>query len=609
MKLQLIDIAIVALYLLMMLMLGWFLRKKARLNNESYLMGGKKLPWYLLGLSDAADMFDISGTMWMVSLCFVYGLKSIWIPWLWPVFNQVINMMFLAKWLRRSNANTGAEWLATRFGIKGTGVKSSHNIVVAFALIGCLGFLAYGFIGLGKFIEIFVPWNLVQPYIPFHIAPQYVAHFYGIIFTLFAMFYSILGGMRSIVLGDLIKYIIMTVGCIAIAIIAVIHLKGHSLNVPKGWSNPFFGWHLNLDWSGIVADANKKIAGDGYGLFGLFFMMMLFKGVFASLAGPAPNYDMQKILSTRSPKEASKMTGFVSIVLLPIRYLMVIGLTVLGLLYYNQLDLSDGMGHTDFERILPGAINSFLPVGILGLVLTGLLGAFMGTFSGTMNAAQAYIVNDIYLKYINPNAPTKRIIYMNYLSGTIVVAIGVTLGFFTKDVNSILQWIVSGLYGGYIAANVFKWYWWRFNANGFFWGMLAGIAGALVFSHFFDGIQFLYYFPVLFLISIAGCLAGTYSAPPTETGVLKNFYKTVRPWGFWKPIHQMVINEDPSFVANKRFKLDMFNVVLGIIAQLCLTILPMYVVLWMKLPLLLTVSILAIIIIILKKTWWNKLEN
>ena len=609
MKLQLIDIAIVVLYLVMMLMLGWFLRKKARRNNESYLMGGKRLPWYLLGLSDAADMFDISGTMWMVSLCFVYGLKSIWIPWLWPVFNQVFNMMYLAKWLRRSNANTGAEWLATRFGLTGTGVRSSHNIVVAFALIGCLGFLAYGFIGLGKFIEIFVPWNLVQPYVPFHVAPQYVAHFYGIVFTLFAMFYSILGGMRSIVLGDLIKYIIMTIGCIAIAIIAAIHLDGKAIHVPHGWNNPFFGWHLHLDWCHMVADANKKIADDGYTLFGLFFMMMLFKGVFASLAGPAPNYDMQKVLSTRSPKEASKMTGFVSIVLLPIRYLMVIGLTVLALLYYNQLDLSDGMGHTDFERILPAAINNFLPVGILGLVLTGLLGAFMGTFSGTMNAAQAYITNDIYLKYVNPNAPTKRIIYVNYLSGIIVVAVGVILGFFTKNVNSILQWIVSGLYGGYIAANTLKWYWWRFNANGFFWGMLAGIAGALVFSRFFDGVQFLYFFPLLFLISIIGCLAGTYAAPPTQMVVLKSFYKTVRPWGFWKPIHEAVITEDPSFVANKRFKLDMFNVSLGIIAQLCLTILPMYLVLWMKLPLVITIIILAIIIFILKKTWWNKLEN
>jgi solute:Na+ symporter, SSS family len=609
MKLQPIDIAIVLSYLVMMLLLGWFLRKKARQNNESYLMGGKKLPWYLLGLSDASDMFDISGTMWMVALCFVYGLKSIWIPWLWPVFNQVFNMMYLAKWLRRSNANTGAEWLVSRFGLKGAGVRPSHNIVVAFALIGCLGFLAYGFIGLGKFIEIFVPWNIIQPYIPFHVATRYVAHFYGIVFTLFAMFYSILGGMRSIVLGDLIKYIIMTVGCIAIAVIAMIHLNGHSLNVPKGWSNPFFGWHLNLDWSGIIADANKKIADDGYGLFGIFFMMMLFKGVFASLAGPAPNYDMQKVLSTKSPKEASKMTGFVSIVLLPIRYLMVIGLTVLALLYYNQIDLSDGMGHTDFERILPGAINNFLPVGILGLVLTGLLGAFMGTFSGTMNAAQAYIVNDIYLKYINPNAPTKKVIYMNYLSGVFVVAVGVMLGFFTKDVNSILQWIVSGLYGGYIAANVLKWYWWRFNANGFFWGMLAGIIGALIFSHFFDGIQFLYYFPVLFLLSFAGCIAGTYSAAPTDMAVLKNFYKTVRPWGFWKPVHEMVVGDDPYFEANKRFKLDMFNVALGIIGQLCLTILPLYLVLWMKLPLLLTILILGLIILILKKTWWNKLED
>src|SRR5215510_8324072 len=134
------------------------------------------------------------------------------------------------------------------------------------------------------------------------------------------------------------------------------------------------------------------------------------------------------------------MSGFVSIILLPVRYALIIGLTVLALLYYNQLNLSNGAGGTDFEKILPGAINNFLPVGILGLVLTGLLGAFMGTFSGTLNAAQAYIVNDIYLKYVNPTASTKRIISMNYLMGVVVVAVGVVLGFFAKDVNSILQW-------------------------------------------------------------------------------------------------------------------------------------------------------------------------
>jgi len=615
MKLQLPDILIIISYLVTMVMLGWFLRKKARQNKESYLLGGKQLPWYLLGLSDASDMFDISGTMWMVALCFVYGMKSIWIPWLWPVFNQVFNMMFLAKWLRRSNANTGAEWLSTRFGARGTGVKASHNVVVAFALIGCLGFLAYGFVGLGKFIEIFVPWNLVQPYVPFHVAPQYVAHVYGIIFTLFAVFYSILGGMHSIVLGDLIKYIIMTIGCIAIAVIAMQHLHGGGapLNVPKGWTDPFFGWHLNIDWSHLLADANKKIADDGFSLFGIFFMMMLFKGVFASLAGPAPNYDMQKILSSRSPRDASKMTGFVSIILLPIRYSMVIGLTVLGLLYFNQLHVTDASGATDFERVLPATINAFLPVGILGIVLTGLLGAFMGTFSGTLNAAQAYIVNDIYLKYVNPDASNKKVISMNYLSGIVIVVIGVTLGFFARDVNSILQWIVSGLYGGYIAANMLKWYWWRFNANGFFWGMMAGIVPAILLAALksqgiIGGLE-LYYWPWLFLLSVIGCIVGTYTAPATDMAVLKKFYGTVKPWGFWRPVHDAVMRDDPAFEPNRRFRLDMFNVVLGVIAQSCLTILPMYVVLWLKLPLLVTVVILVAIILVLKRTWWDKLEN
>ena len=215
MKLTWLDISIVLLYLGSMVTIGWVLRKKARQNKLSYLMGGKSLPWYLLGLSDASDMFDISGTMWMVALCFIYGMKSIWIPWLWPVFNQVFLMMYLSKWLRRSNATTGAEWLATRFGTDRK-VNASHISVVVFALLGCFGFLAYGFVGLGKFMEIFIPWSSVQPYFPFHVSPEYVPHIYGIVFTLFATFYSVIGGMHSIVIGDLIKYIILTVACIAV---------------------------------------------------------------------------------------------------------------------------------------------------------------------------------------------------------------------------------------------------------------------------------------------------------------------------------------------------------------------------------------------------------
>jgi hypothetical protein len=148
--------------------------------------------------------------------------------------------------------------------------------------------------------------------------------------------------------------------------------------------------------------------------------------------------------------------------------------------------------------------------------------------------------------------------------------------------------------------------------------MAIGVAGALVMPYAIDWAAAngwiteklpLYWWPVLFILSMAGCIIGTYTAAPTDIAVLKKFYSTVKPWGFWQPIQQQVLADNPSFEVNKRFKLDMFNVVLGIIGQLCLTILPMYLVLGMHLPLTVTIAILAVIILVLKRTWWNKLEN
>ncbi|WP_217605382.1 sodium:solute symporter family protein [Chitinophaga sp. GbtcB8] len=607
MKLATIDLIIILVYLLATIAIGVILKKRAKASKDAYMLGGKSLPWYLLGLSNASDMFDISGTMWMVTLAFVYGLKSIWFPWLWPSFNQVFMMVYLSAWLRRSNVTTGAEWISTRFG-KGRGTSLSHTIVVIFALISCLGFLAYGFIGLGKFVEIFVPWQVVQPYVPFTVSAQYVPHFYGIVFTLFAVFYAVMGGMTSVVWADVLKYLIMSVAAVTIAIIAYRNLAGRQLPVPDGWHTPFFNWRLQLDWSQQIREVNEKIKSDGFSLFGIFFMMMVFKGILASLAGPAPNYDMQKILSTRSPKEASMMSGIVSVVLIPVRYAMIIGFAVLALLYYNQLNLSTPQG-IDFEKILPSAISNFVPVGLTGLLLAGLLAAFMGTFAGTLNAAQAYIVNDIYLKYLQPNAANRSITAMNYLSGILVTLVSIVLGLFARDVNSILQWIVSALYGGYVAANVLKWHWWRFNGSGFFWGMLAGIVPALIFPQLFPHTLGLYYFPLIFLISVAGCILGTYAAPATDMDTLKHFYRTVKPWGFWGPVQAQVMADDPGFRPNKRFGTDMFNVLLGITAQICLTLLPIYAVLSMRLPLAVTVIILVIVCITLRKTWWKHLDE
>ena len=153
MNLQPVDLAIVAGYIVVTIGLGFWVSKLSSGSLTNYFLAGNKLPWYVLGLSNASGMFDVGGTMWMVGLLVVYGLKSVLIPWLWPVFNQIFLMVFLAVWLRRSGKLTGAEWMTFRFGDSG-GARASHLINVVFALIMVVGMLAYGFLGIGKLVAV-----------------------------------------------------------------------------------------------------------------------------------------------------------------------------------------------------------------------------------------------------------------------------------------------------------------------------------------------------------------------------------------------------------------------------------------------------------------------
>ncbi len=611
MKLHIIDIAIILLYMIAITMIGFLMKKRAEQGEKEYLLGGNKLPWYMLGLSNASGMLDISGTMWLVTIGFIYGLKSIWIPWLWPVFNQIFMMVYLSKWLRRSGATTGAEWLKIRFG-GGRDSQLSHIIVVIFAIISCLGFLAYGFIGLGKFVMIFIPWDVVANFFGFNanlISPEFVPHVYGIIFTLLAAGYSLLGGMAGIVWADVIQYTIITISAIVVAVIAMTKLAAVGpINVPDGWMNPFFGWRLNMDWSTIIPQVNRVIETDGYSLFSVFMMMMLFKGILVSAAGPAPNYDMQKVLSARNPKEAGMMSGSVSVILMPFRYLMITGFIVLGLLFYDRLNLVVG-DVVDFEQVLPAAMVEFIPVGFLGLLTAGLTAAFVSTFSGTLNAGQAYIVNDIFLKYINPKARGKHIARISQYVGIGLVALSILLGVFALNIDSVLKWIVSGLFGSYVVSNVLKWYWWRFNGYGYFWGMVGGLVPALIFAKIVPGQYQLYFFPIILLISLFACIFATLKTKPTDERVLIEFYKKVRPWGFWQPIHKKLLAEDPDFVNDSSFKTDMINVFVGIIWQTALVALAIYVVTMKWLPVTICTIIIVITSWILKTNWYDKIEG
>ncbi|MBV6647882.1 MAG: Na+:solute symporter [Cyclobacteriaceae bacterium] len=606
MKIALTDITIILGYLGLSVAIGFYISKKASQNLQSYFLGGNKIPWYLLGVSNASGMFDISGVMWTVAICFVYGLKSAWIPWLWPVWNQVFVMIFLAIWLRRSGAMTGAEWLSTRFG-KNRGKELSHIVVVTFAVISVIGFIAYGFKGVGKFATTFFSYDLSFSLLGASISS---ADAYALIIIGITTVYVVKGGMYSVVGTELLQFVLMTFACFAIGYVVLTEVSAEQVNqsIPNGWKDLWFGWNLDLDWSGILPAVNNYIANDDFNIFGLVVMLMVFKGILASLAGPVPSYDMQRILATKSPKEAAQMSGFTIIVLYMPRYLMIAGLTVLGLVYFKPqlLEMGDNI---DFEMLLPYVISNFIPTGVLGLILAGLIAAFMSTFAAFVNSAPAYLVNDIYKNYINPDAPAKKYIWMSYASSIAIVVVGVFVGFFIESIDSVTKWIVASLYGGYTAANVLKWIWWRFNGYGYFWGMLAGLLASMIVPKLFVGVFDLYLYPLILLVSLAGCLAGTLLTKPEDDDTLENFYRKVRPWGFWKPVHQKVLAKDPSFRGNDQFGRDFFNVIVGIAWQMSMVVIPIYLVIREYFPLTMSLLVLAVCSILLKIFWWNKLSD
>ena len=149
-----------------------------------------------------------------------------------------------------------------------------------------------------------------------------------------------------------------------------------------------------------------------------------------------------------------------------------------------------------------------------------------------------------------------------------------------------MMWIVGALYGGYVMANVLKWYWWRFNGYGYFWGMMAGIVSADVRAE--AGRVCASATPVNNRSTCSRSSSGSPSSAACSarwperrktTPFSKNFYQTVRPWGFWGPIRETGAARAAGVPAEPRFLSRLANVVVGIVWQLCLTALPIYLVL------------------------------
>jgi hypothetical protein len=189
------------------------------------------------------------------------------------------------------------------------------------------------------------------------------------------------------------------------------------------------------------------------------------------------------------------------------------------------------------------------------------------------------------------------------------VVVGTVAGFYIQSLQDVVIWLVAALYGGYAAANLLKWYWWRFNSYGYFWGMVGGLVAAAVVPALSPGLTLIYAFPAILLLSTAASLAGALLTPPDDEQVLATFYLKVRPWGFWGPVREKLRETHPGLAANRDFGRDMFNVAVGIVWQTALTALGIYLVLEDFRAVAVSVAVILVTTTILKFNWYDRMED
>lgn len=531
------DIIIIVGYFLFALGLGFALRKKAAQGLEEYFLGGKSVPWWVLGASGTASNFDMTGTMIMVSFVFAIGLQGFWVAMRGGMCLPLgLLMVYMAKWLRRSDVMTTAEWMEFRFGT-GTQGQTARVLSAVANLIVTVAFLTYFVEGTGKFLAVFLGW------------PPEVC---SLVLIVIAVVYTTLSGFYGVLFTDLAQELLM--------IIAALYVGYEAFTLPdQGTIIASAG----DDWSRFIpqwkaAPMEWLSAPNMYHLFGLTVVFWIARGLFEGAGGLTGGYMPQRYYAAKSEREAGLMTAE-WILLLLFRWALIVGIAVLALWLSETYTDVGGTLAKDPEKALPMVIARLLPVGLKGLVIAGLIAAAMSTFDSTVNAGASYWVRDIYQRYIAPQATDKQLVRQSYLASALLALGATAIGYFIPSIESIWGWITGPLSAGLFAPIILRWYWARFNGFGFAASTGTGLLVAIVIRIAAPELPLFISFPATWVVSLIAGVGVSLLTSPTEVDVLENFWKKIRPFGLWKTISQRMPESEKRKNANEN-KRDWGNI-------------------------------------------------
>ena len=528
-----IDIIIIVVYLSAIVVVGLVMQKKASAGIDSYFLGNRKLPWWALGASGMASNTDIAGTMINTAFIYALGTKGFFIEIRGGVtLIMAFLMVFMGKWNRRSQVMTQAEWMHFRFGTKKEGDVARIISAIA-SIIMTVAMVTYFVIGAGKFVGDFLG---IDPL------------FASILMIILAMTYTIASGLYGVVWTDVFQGIFIFGVIIYISVLAMttVDLPDEFLVSVPMMDGSFTAIKTTLaEWSRMTPPQEMNMPEGStfsiYNLFGIAIMFYLFKVTLEGSSG-AGGYMLQRYFAARSDREAGLLSLFWTC-LLAFRWPLIASFAMLGI--YHGIET--GTVIADPELVLPTVIKNYIPVGVKGFLIAGLMAAAMSTFDSTVNAGAAYWVKDLYQTYLRPNASEKDLILQSRLASLVIVLLALLFSLTISNINEIWGWITMGIGAGMFIPQVIRWYWWRFNGYGFAIGTAVGMIAAVLTKAFGGPIAEYNSFLIASGSSLVGCIIGTYLTPPTESAVLSHFYKVTRPFGFWGSVR----TEIPTDVLNQ----------------------------------------------------------
>lgn len=637
------DFIFIAVYMVVTLIFGLWMTKRASTSMESYYLGGRTLPWWLLGCSGMAAWFDLTGTMVITSFLYMLGPRGLFVEFRGgAVLILAFMLCYAGKWHRRSGCMTGAEWMIFRFGQ----AKSSELVRLLIALTGILatlGMMAYLVRGCSLFVGMFFPAYMIE---------------ITIALVAISALYTALSGFYGVVITDFIQSLIILVSCVVVAVIAFslvgaapdFSVIAERVTGNEAWMDSSPGWETTMP------------AGyEPYRMLMLFAAFYLFRNV---LGGMGSGHE-QRYFAAKSDRECGLQTLLQGL-MVAFRWPMMMGFAVIGIMYVDRvipdqaeltsaraailavdpdlkpsewhlfnaqlmsggdpvydglrgelegilgadygskLSLLSSHGTVDPERILPAVMMHEMPGLLRSLLLVAMIAALMSTLTTLVNGSCAMFVRDIYQRHLRKRAKNRELIIASYVTTFAIVGIGFVMGMAAENINDIWGWIVMGLGGGSLGPLFLRLYWWRCNAWGMASGLFAGGVGAVLQRLIAPGMHEWGQFGLSATLSFGAVILVSLLTQPTRPEVLHNFFVKTRPFGFWNPVRA---NMDPEKMKEwkRENTFDIISIPFAMLAQVTLFLMPMQLIVhqfgsfWTTLPLFL-IGVVGMYFF-----WWKKL--